>query len=180
MPTANEDLRDAIVRHAVYLERFKGGARTRLVRFLQDAEKEIVARLATLDPAISPLGSRRLEKLLKDVREIMAVTAQESVAALQLELRDLAKDEVAFATSALKTSSPVVLELVTPNVNQVWALINARPFQTRLLKDWVAGYDSAVRGRIGGTITQGLVEGANLQKIVSRVRGVEGFEVGRP
>lgn len=173
--TTNEQLHDAAVRHAIFLERFKGGQRNKLLKILADAEQDVIAKLNDIaDP--ESLSAKRLQRLLRDIQEISLVAAQKGTAELLADLRELGGYEADFAIRSIESAVPVILETVTPSAPQVWAAVNARPFQGRFLKDWVKEYSAQTRNRIAGAVRMGIVEGESIPQIVQRVRGIEGFE----
>jgi SPP1 gp7 family putative phage head morphogenesis protein len=181
MASVNEAVLDLQVRHQVGLQRLSAGVIRKIIAVLADADKEITAELmgrpATLEGSFT---SQRLKYLLDAVRQIMRDATITLGQDLRGELRDLAKYEADFQASLLTRSLPVAMDIVTPSAQVLNAVVTSRPFQGRLLRDWVADLDKGAYRRLQSAIQQGIVQGETVQQIVTRVRGTAatGFRDG--
>ena len=71
MANANEALFDAANRHQTFLIRYGGSSANEIVKILQEAEKDLVTRIAGRVDRLGPsakntLGSKRLQAILAD------------------------------------------------------------------------------------------------------------------
>ncbi len=171
--TANEELLDRSIRHAVGLQRYSAGVVRKIIAQLNRVDEDLVAKLLKHDPtAVSGSYSRkRLEKLLEAVRDVNTEAYATLRKDLNSELRALATHEANFQRQIVNASVPVNLDIVKPSSAQLYAAVQARPFQGRHLRDWYRGLEQAARARIREAIRLGFIEGETIDQIVRRVRG---------
>lgn len=173
MPTANEALRDRIIRHQHYIERYKAGTVARLVNLLTKSEDDIVAQIAKRDPTgVSPrYTDARLRKLLEEVRALNAQAVAAFRDGTYSEIRSLSTYEAGFAATTLTDSIPVKWNIVEPGAATVQAAVFSRPFQGRLLKEWFSELEPRTFARLRDGIRMGVVQGETVDQIIRRVRG---------
>ena len=72
MPTVNEELRDAAVRHSIYLTRYSTSVVNRMLALIDRADRDLIRQLRArnLPGARTPRQRARLEELLRGLREI--------------------------------------------------------------------------------------------------------------
>jgi SPP1 gp7 family putative phage head morphogenesis protein len=173
--TANDKLLDSAVSHQIGLMRYSNASVRKIIALLNRAENDLVRQILRYDfRAVGPTFSRkRLEKMLDALR----VVTSEAYAVLRKEfttnLKGLAEYEAEFQVSALQRAADVELDLVVPTASQLFAAVNARPFQGRLLKDWYAGLEAGAQARLRQAIQLGFTEGETIDQIVRRVRGTK-------
>lgn len=176
--TTNQRIEDELTQRAVELERYKRGLAFRMLALLERVEEDVANQLVKLDPmAVKPsYRQARLTRLLAAVQ----LRVQEYAAALEAEvmpdLDDLAVDESKFGVRVLGEVPPVVLDVIAPASVTLKAAVRARPFQGRLLKEWVQDHPAAVRMRLRGAIRQGVAQGETIDQIVRRVRGTKALQ----
>lgn len=179
--TANEQLLDLTIRHAVYLERLKAGEVKRIVGLLNDdvipdlldkvqrALERI--RLRGIDGAA--LGTQRYRDLIASLDEIakagMAVLRQDNAASLF----DIARHESEWQVRTISTAMPkgISIELLTPDAGLLRSIVTARPMQGHLLKDWWGELAVSTRRKVTAQINMGIAEGEDVDAIVRRLRG---------
>lgn len=175
MATANDHLRDSAVAHQIGLMRYSNATVRKIIALLNRSENDLVRQILRYDfREVGPTYSRaRLEKMLEAVR----VITSEAYAVLRKEftttLKSLAEYEAEFQVSALDTAATIDLDLVVPTPSQLFAAVNARPFQGRQLKDWYAGLEAGAQARLRQAIQLGFTEGETIDQIVRRVRGTK-------
>lgn len=173
MATANDHLRDSAVAHQIGLMRFSNATVRKIIALLNKSENDLVRQILRYDfRAVGPTYSRaRLEKMLDATR----VITSEAYAVLRKEftttLKGLAEYEAEFQVSAIETAATIDLDLIVPTPSQLFAAVNSRPFQGRLLKDWYAGLEAGAQARLRQAIQLGYTEGETIDQIVRRVRG---------
>ena len=185
----NQQLLDQLIRHAVYLERYKAGAVKRMLALLARSDASLRAQLAERILAIEtrgldagPVTTQRLEQLiaaiLQERADNMAVLGQ----SLQSELVALAEYETPFLVSRLETTLPAdiqaLVSLVTPSPQQVYAAALARPFQGKLLREALDQFTAADAARFRDTIRQGFATGQTTGQIVRNLFGPFGSLIG--
>lgn len=173
MPTASEELLDASVRHQVYLQRYSTATVRKIIALLNAVDDDLVDKIKKYDPtAVTGSYSRkRLEKLLEAVWAINKDAYARVKTTLDGELKDLAAYEAGFQARMIDNAVPIALDIVQPSASQLYAAVNARPFQGRLLKEWYSGLEDAAQRRLRDAIRMGFVEGETIDQMVRRVRG---------
>lgn len=175
MTTANEALRDALVRHQIGLLRVSRGVMRRVVELLDASEDEIRAKiqrvLARGAGATPTVRLRRLEALLAQVREIRGGAWTRARAAWVEEMVEIAKAEPAFLNDAVLASSPVVVETVSLDARRLSAIATAEPFEGRTLRQWADRIADDDVTRIAGEIRRGMIQGETAAQISRRVVG---------
>lgn len=172
--SVNDTIADLEIRHAVGINRLSTGTLRKLLPILDRADAEIVAKLLARGDVLSgSFTSRRLEKLLDAIRKVNhdahVIVGRE----LRTELRALAAYEAQFQTRLLKSALPVALDVVTPAAETLYAVVNARPFQGRLLKEWLTDLDVNAARRVRDAVRMGVVQGETVDQIVRRIRGTK-------
>jgi SPP1 gp7 family putative phage head morphogenesis protein len=179
-PTANEELLDRVIRHQVYLERFKGTELKRLIKVLDELDKDLTAQLADSDP--ETWKGRRLEAQVRKVEEISDEAVKRYDAELTGTLEELAVYEGAWGASAVAGAMgaeilvKVGMDIITPDPNLLRAAVSSRPLQGRLLKDWVADMGAARRGRLAAAIRMAAIENQTIQQLIQRIRGTRAHD----
>jgi SPP1 gp7 family putative phage head morphogenesis protein len=181
MPTLNEQIRDFEIRHAVGVQRLSAGTVKRLIKLLDQADREIVkellSRIATLEGSFT---SQRLDFLLRALRGINHDAHVMLGLELRKELRNLARYEVVFQQDLFKRVLPVAFDVITPAPAMLDAIVTSRPFQGRFLRQWVRDLEVGTLNRLRGAVQQGMVQAEPIDQIVRRVRGTAaaGFRDG--
>ena len=184
MATLNERLQDELTHRDVELERYKRGVAVRVLNLLARLEEELVRQMASLDPTqVQPrYRDARTTRLLAEVARLV----DEYGAALEQDvipdMVQLARDEGKFGVRVLDGLLPagVALDTVAPSVANLRAAAMTRPFQGRLLREWVRDHPPAVRFRLRNAIRQGVADGATIDQMVRTVRGTaaQGYRDG--
>jgi len=172
--TVNETLFDEFIRHQVYLERFKANQLRDLQRFLQELQDDVSAvlgkRLIDVTTA-GTINTKRLQELLKDLQTMSDEVARSMQEAQILQMRDLASYEAGWTLATLETVIPVAISFNTLSAAQLWAAVNARPFEGRLMKEWFRDYSQAQKFRITQQVRMSVIEGETVEQTIRRIRG---------
>lgn len=178
MPTVNEEIRDQLVAHQVQLLRFGKGMATRIRRLLNKGEAELhravldrLDRIAGLGYDPGPATTRRMRSMSKLIADLNLPTFIDINELVRAELAGLAVGESQFIAGVLTASMPVVFEPVLPSLRELRGIVLSRPFQNRLLRDWLASYRLNDRRRMMDQIRQGLVFGETPTQIARRIFG---------
>ncbi|NRD64914.1 minor capsid protein [Corallococcus exiguus] len=173
-PTANEELLERSVAHAVQLERYKAGVARRVVALLNDTEGRLTEQLAARLQVIEDAGgydagretTERIAGLLSEVRTLRAGAYAAISSTLQEEAASFAAYEARWQAALLEETLIVDISIAAPTAEVLEAAVFSRPFNGAVFETWVAGMEPADLARIERTIQAGVVEGRTTQQIV--------------
>ena len=178
MATANDALFDASVRHQIYLQRYSGTVVNKFVALLNRSDADVVDSITRRMASIEGKGfdsgklvTKRLQALLVEIRELNAAAYAAAGKGFLDELRAFVEYEVEWQASTLDNALPEGVSITAPSANTVSAAVLSRPFQGRLLKEWLSGIEAAKAVRVRDAIRLGMVEGETIDQIVRRIRG---------
>lgn len=172
MATAGQRLYDIDVRHQIGLDRYSTATVRQILGVLSRTEADIVERIEKLSwEEVSRNSSKaeRLKRMLEAIKTASAEGASAIGRELRKELAELAKYEAQFQARAF--SEVEIGFTLKPTAEQLRAATFSRPFQGRLLREWVSDLDAASFRRLRDAIRIGFVEGESIASIVKRVRG---------
>jgi SPP1 gp7 family putative phage head morphogenesis protein len=182
--TANEAMLDALIRHQILLLRMSEDVRLRIQRMLDETEEDISdkirSRLLGRTGMTTGEDERRLTTLLKSIRSIRTKAWEEITEEWLREAIEIAEGEPTLVQGIASTVAPVVLNTVLPPPEQLRALVEARPFEGRTLRQWAASIADEDLRRIEGQVRVGMISGEDSAQIARRVvgtarlRGVDG------
>lgn len=175
MPTANEELRDASLRHQIALRRYSSGLIKRIAELLERADADLTLklrqRLAAFEGKPADFTSERWKALLKDIREARAAAMLQYRDMSRQELLALAPVEAAKELAIITASIPIDLAMAQVPADQLRAIVSSRPFQGKLLRDWFSDLERADQTRLQQAIQLGMAQGEPTDDIVRRVIG---------
>ena len=177
--TANAQLADLAVDHRIDLLRYERGVAFKMIAVLNRADAQLAAQLseALLRLPAESFTVARLEALLVSVRETNRAAYDAVQAALDADLRDLADAEAAAQASEWKRAVPAQVRLQFPIAGvapeQIYAAAVSRPFQGRLLKQWMAELEAGRARQIREAIRQGYATGETTADIIRTIRGTK-------
>ncbi|NOJ92024.1 hypothetical protein HMI51_03560 [Corallococcus coralloides] len=182
LPTANEELLERSVAHAVQLERYKAGVARRVVALLNDTEARLTEQLAARLQAIEAAGgydagretTERIAGLLSEVRTLRAGAYAAISSTLQEEAASFAAYEARWQAALLEETLIVDVSIAAPTAEVLEAAVFSRPFNGAVFETWVAGMEPADLARIERTIQAGVVEGRTTQQIVRELVSGDG------
>lgn len=177
MATVNELIQDESVAHKVSLEQYSLGVVRRIIALLNRTDAELAAQLMiALErmPADS-FTVERLESLLGSVREVNAEAYRRVEQELAGDLQELAGYESQWQFDLFDRVLPEPVKVRFPiariTAQQAYAAAMSRPFQGRLLRDWVRTVEAGRMTRIRNAVRQGYIDGKTVSQIVSEIRG---------
>ena len=177
--SANDFLLDAGIKHQIYVQRYAGGQVKDLVKYLDDAQDEILRQLKTVKSlAESRSLNRKLDRIVRLQQEAAAKLASD----ITKNAADFAEYEAEFAVRTMNTAAAASVTL--PASEQLRALVTQRPMQ--LAASGRAGstiqsltIDQAARqfagdkaGEIRRAIQAGMVEGSTVQTLTREIASV--------
>ena len=175
MPTVNEALQTAAIDHSHDLIRYQNQVVYKVIALLNRTDKDLFEKLEAALLRLPPgaFTVDRLESLLSSVREINAAAYQKIRLELQAELADLVGYELGYQQQLFQNQLPVTLQVATVPVAQVVSATVSRPFQGRLLSEWMQGLETDKAAKIRDAVRIGYVEGQPIADIVRRIRGTK-------
>ncbi len=176
--TVNEDIRDQLLAHQIQLLRFGKGLRDRIVALLNRSEPELARRLkirldriAGLPNDPGPSTTRRMIMTQRLIQAILKPTWKTINELVRKELVGLAFGETAYIAGVLSDAAPTIWEPAIPPPIQIRSIVFARPFQNRILRDWMATYQLGDRRRMMDAIRQGMLFDETPTQIGRRIFG---------
>lgn len=175
MPTANEKLQTVAIDHSHDIIRYQNQVVYKVIALLNRTDKDLFFQLASAlqQLPVSQFTVERLDSLLASVRQINAVAYQKIRHDLQTELADLVAYEQGYQAQLFENTLPVTLQVATVPVAQVVSSAMSRPFQGRLLSEWMQGLETEKAAKIRDAIRIGYVEGQTIPQMVQRIRGTK-------
>lgn len=177
----NERIAEIITDRAIDLQRLTAGQRRSVERFLKDLEGEIVAQLARIDPTgvqLTNYRAKRLDALLKQVRETIRAAYREEGAAILGELRELAEIEAVFSADSVNRAIGVNLMTAGLTRNQAVALAGEVLVQGAPVSEWWERQAGDTLQRFTDQMRLGIAMGETNGELIRRVRG--GIQGGDP
>lgn len=169
--SVNEDFFDAMIRHQIGLLRVTGSVRARIFAILDATEKDIADQIARRLPTSGTVTTARLNTLLKSIQAIRNEAWVRAAAAWREELLAIGKAEPAFIAQALRTVSPVQLDLLLPAADLLRSVVLTRPFEGKVLRDWAKKIATDDIDRINRAIQIGVAQGQPPAQIARNVVG---------
>lgn len=164
----------ALVLHQVFLTRAAGGISRDVTLTLNRSERRIRDAIRNrLENAPGGLRNarelRRMQSLLRVVRTARGAAWAKAQAQIIEAMRDLAKYEPDFYARAISRISGQ--DILTPGASTTREILRARPFEGRLLREWVKHLEAEDIRRLEAAIRAGMVSGETPDVIVQRVVG---------
>lgn len=171
--SVNDDLFDAGNRHQVYLLRFGGGATKRVLALLEEAEKDLVSRLATRASKLTAIQTKRYKALIQAIRAQSRDVSIAMQKTLEKDLKGLAYQEFDIADRNLTRAVGVDLNNFRPPPDVVNSLVTKQAVRQRTLRSWFKQLEDDRARRLESAVGLGLVEGDTLPQMVRRFRDSE-------
>lgn len=181
--TINGTILDRQLRHEAALRRVSTGTLHRIIAALNQAERELEQKIRDRFGWIAGRGYdssdftlRRLEANLLEIRSTLRDAYTAAGRELRRELVDLGSYEADFQHRLLvRTGGDVFLQadvgVAKMSPELLRAIVDKRPFQGGLLRDWARKLEVDAFTRLRGAVRQGLLQGEGIDQIVRRVRG---------
>jgi len=166
----------ATLEHRVGLARYGNGVLQRVIRLVNDAEKDIVRQIERrFGSGSGPVdethwAGKRLNQLLAQIRAINAEAHAEIATRLGEGLEAQATYEGEW-TGELARRVGVRGDFVTPSAARLKALVYRSPFAGGVLKDTVRRLEASGFERMKRALQIGLVQGESTDQIVRRITG---------
>lgn len=174
--TVNEKLQAASISHQVDLQQLNAGVVRRIIQLLNRTDADLTAQLRAVMDKLPPgpsLKVERLDALLESVRTVNRQAYTAVGERLNEELRQFTGYELMYQNQLFATTLPggAPFTVAAVTADQVYAAAVARPFQGRLLSEWMSGLEADRAVRIRDAVRMGYLEGQTSEDIVRRIRG---------
>lgn len=175
MATANEKLLNESVAHAIDLQGYSNNVVRRILKLLDRVDADLMEQITIAIEKLPPsqFNVERLTAILASVRSLNSEVYTNISTELNSELKQLAAYELDFQESLIKGVLPANVQFASVQAGQVYAAAMARPFQSRLLSEWMAGLEQTRAIKIRDAIRMGYVEGQTINDMVKRIRGTK-------
>lgn len=174
---ANDSLLSASLRHQVAVRRFTAGEVKKMIRLLEEADRELVekirSRLARLG-GVRDFTTKRWKALLESVREARKEAIDAVRGGLTRDLAELAKVEATAEVALMRASIPLQVDLASVDLRQIGAAALARPFEGRRLGEWFEALRRADQAAITRALQLGMAQGESIPNIARRLAGGPG------
>lgn len=176
--SANGNLLDRAIYHAILAERFKNHEVRRIVRILDrevlpDLRERLAARLqniATRGFDTGPRTTARLRFLFRDLRALFAELVTRLNKETDAPILDFARAQAGALARDLKREVGNLASVATPSVGAIRQAVMSRPFDGVLLRERWERRGRAFREAVEGQVRIGLVQSETPDQIVARVR----------
>ena len=159
---------DKYARHAHYLEQYYNGQASKIDKYLNRVAKALREKLTQTDTVTS---QARIVKLLTFTEELMAAELSAFTDDIYQQLELFAESEAEFASSTLKLTND--FESVIPAPSQIMGAVNSRPFNNRLLKDYLDSFTKEQAKLVRQAVSTGFYEGQTTQEITRGIIGTK-------
>lgn len=175
MATANEKLQDEAITHALYLQGFTKGTTTKVLNLLKRTHNNLVQQLGVALERL-PQGEynvARIDALLTSINGLIRSAYGEVSTELDNQLRGLATYETGYQTQLFQSVLPEQVAFIAVTGEQAYAVAMARPFQGKLLSNWMENLDTDLRVKVRDAVRMGILEGQTTNEIVRKIRGTK-------
>jgi SPP1 gp7 family putative phage head morphogenesis protein len=168
--TANDEIRDRAIAHQIYLLRYESGVTRKILKVLSQADKDLISQLSDLE---STMSIAEIDTRLEGIRNIISASWDYASLDLENELAALAEYEANHQEQVIRDSTPVELNIVSPSAETLIAAVESKPFEGKILKEWIDKLDEDSYIRIRDAVRMGIVEGESYGQITKRVIGTK-------
>lgn len=186
MPTVNERLQSATISHAVDIQQYSNAEVAKIVALLNRVDADLSTRLFE---AIERMDGQTftisyIETMLASVRDLNRHIFEEASRQVVSDMESLIDYEAAYQSQLFTSVIPApvfnAVPLVAVTLPQVRAIAFSRPFQGRLLSDWLSDVEAGRATLIRDAVRLGMTEGQTTDQIVRRIMGIrsDGYQDG--
>lgn len=175
-------IRDGLLRHEIGIRRLSNGTVRKVIAALNDSipdlERQIRQRLgwiAVRGYDASPHTLKRLEANLRELKGVLNEAYKVGFSEAKKDLTGLAKYEGEFTAKMLGSevakATGAQVGFGAPSVDLMKAIVETKPFQGRLLRDWAKDLPRDTFTAVRKAVRDGLMQNESIDKIVRRIKG---------
>lgn len=179
MATANESIRDALVKRQIMLVKESGKASREILDMLDDAHGDLKKRIDDRLRAIAdsgqdtgPATTKRLLALERSIRAILRRPHRRVNARVRKILKDIAINDPKVVSRTIKGELPVVVTNTVPSAKRLRAIVETLPVDGTPLKAVLGKLESDTVDAIMVGIRRGMSLGEGIKALRNRVRKV--------
>lgn len=179
MASVNEQMQEASIGHAVDLQHLSNAEVRKVMRLLNSVDSDLRVKLMEAIERLGPdsYTTRHLNTVLASVYELNKSVYASIGEVMAESMVDIGQYEASYQAALFKKVIPdqvlAQVSLSTVSLAQVRGIALARPFQGRLLKEWMGDLEAGRAAKIRDGIRMGMVEGQNTDQIVRRIMGTK-------
>lgn len=171
--TTNEEIRDQAIAHQVYLLRYQAQIVRKVTEILKETEADIKAQLAQIN---TESRTQELEAQLVGIKALIDASWAAATKELATELSALVEYEATHQDAVIQEAAPVRLSTVMPAPELLIAAVESKPFEGKLLSEWIDRLQEDSFIRIRDAVRMGVVEGQTYDQITKRVVGTKALQ----
>lgn len=170
--TANRRILDYLIRHGVFIERYKTSLANSILAMFNDSvavdiEKQVIKNFGR--GTVTEEKVVALAKELSFVRDAYKVMADKT----HSELGKLAISEGTWHKTILQDSVPVQIDFKVPPPATLKALASETYVRGKFVKNWFVDMGAQTRDQVVSQINIGMVEGQGIEDITRRIIGTK-------
>ena len=175
----NAQLQDSAIRHAIYLERFKGRQANKIVKHLnKEVFPDLLKKLSTRLERISARGfdtsvrrTKRLLQMVEGLDSIIDDGFRGTETILRADLKGLAAAEVRLQRLVMGQALPINVSFISPSAQLLDSVVTSRPFEGQILKGWFQDLGRTTKKNVQRQVQIGITSGESVPNIVRRLQG---------
>ncbi|OCG24185.1 hypothetical protein A9G45_02660 [Gilliamella sp. HK2] len=172
--TINKRLRDEAIFHRVNLVGYENNLIKESLKLLNIVDKQLTAQLyvALEDMTASEFKISRLESMLSSVKSLNSFSDY-LFGELNLFCEHDSHYQYSLFESLLPDNVLAKYPLMQISPNQLFTAVKTKPFQGRLLCEWVSNIEDDRLKRVTNAVRTGYATGETTEQIIRRVRGTK-------
>lgn len=175
--TANDNIKNSTIRHAVYMERLKTREVGKAVKMLNDTVlPDLMASISRIEGM--GLDPRKRKEQMRIIRTIMDNGVGSMSVEMTERLQKIGVAEAGFTAKTMEKSVPIEISFSTPNLRTLRTLINTNPFQGHILSEWYDDLSRSAADAVFRELQIGMTLGESVPELTSRIRGTKGAGFG--
>ena len=159
---------DIISRHAHYLEQYYNGQVNRFAPYLRRVVRDLKSELLKTHTVTS---QKRIAAKVAYIEGLVSAEFSVYADVINEQIDLFAVSEAAFTAETVSAVKGV--SFVLPSETQLVAAVNARPFNTRLLKDYLKSFSREQAKAVSSSVSLGFYEGKTTSDIVRDIVGTK-------
>lgn len=181
---ATDDIHDAIIIHAIDLDRVQVNNRNKILAFLMDLQSDLIAAIDKFDVTgtnSNTIKLRRLKALQKQTDATISSVYRDISASSVSDLRQIASLEASFGATALNAGIGAdIASSVAMTAKQLDVLVTTAMIEGAPIREWWQGQSNGLKRRFLNEMRLGISRGEAIPQLMQRVRGTRarGFTDG--
>jgi len=175
--SSNDKIANRMVRHSVYLERFKNFEADKIAALLNDEVlPDVLASIFKINRiGLNPRKRREAERIMRQIlNEGMDKIKPEFMASM----KEFSLAEGVFSQQAMEKVIPYGVTFKTPGARLLNTIVTAKPFEGEILTDWFSDLGKVMQKNLNRQIRVGMTLGEDVGTLTQRIRGTAAAKFG--